>query len=307
MHLAYQVPLFGGDVLRARLERSAFSLIELLIVVAITATLLALLLPAVQKVREAANRTWCLSNLRQIGIALHHYHDNYGRLPTANTSVFGSAFTQILPYLEQDSVFKRYNLNLPPSAPPNNSLALMSIKLMLCPSMAPPPGPPEAYTSHFASYAVCVGSNDAWQPPPDNGAMVRSHATGNPNTLDQGKSLTDLYDGTSTTLLAGEMGFQLRDYLFSSGPHAGAVRGGNTSWVWGYASYSFGSTRFPMNSTRPPMPILDRLQSFRSDHPGGCHFLFGDGSVRFIHGNIPLDLYQALGTRAGGEVIASDF
>ena len=85
------------------------------------------------------------------------------------------------------------------------------------------------------------------------------------------------------------------------------MRGGNTSWVWGYAGYSFGTTRFPMNSTRPPMPILDRLQSFRSDHPGGCHFLFGDGSVRFLTNGIQLDVYQALGTRAGGEVIASDF
>ena len=173
--------------------------------------------------------------------------------------------------------------------------------------MLPPPGPSAAYSTHYASYAVCIGSNDAWAPPPDNGAIVRSNATGSPVLVDQGKRLTDLTDGTSATILVGEMGYQLKDYLFTSGTYAGSLRGGNTSWAFGYASYSFGSTKVMLNTVSPPTPLLDRLQTFRSDHAGGCNVLFGDGSVRFLSNGMDLATYQALGTRTGGEVISGGF
>ena len=117
-----------------------------------------------------------------------------------------------------------------------------------------PPGPPAAYSTHYASYAVCVGSNDAWAVPPDNGVIVRSNATGSPTLIDSGKRLTDITDGTSNTFLAGEMGFQLKDYLFTSGTYAGSLRGGNTSWAFGYTSYSFGRTRTLLNTVDPPTP-----------------------------------------------------
>ena len=187
--------------------------------------------------------------MKQIGLAMQNFHDSYKRLPTANSPVFDSAFTHILPFVEQDNIRNVYDLNQPPTAPPNNTVTGLPINIYICPSMQPHPSPAAAYSTHYASYAVCIGSNDGWSPPPDNGAIVRSNATGSTTLLDSGKRLTDLTDGTSDTFLAGEMGFQLKDYNFSSGPYAGQPRGGNTSWAFGYTSYSFGSTKVMMNTT----------------------------------------------------------
>jgi prepilin-type N-terminal cleavage/methylation domain-containing protein len=288
-----------------RTSRRGFTLIELLVVIAIIAILIGLLLPAVQKVREAAARSQCQNNLKQLGLALHNYHDAMLRFPTANSPTFGSAFTLILPFVEQDNIRKVYDTSLPPTAPPNNTVTRLPVKIYLCPSMAPPPGPADAYSTHHASYAVCIGSNDAWAPPPDNGAIVRGNATGSTTLVDTGKRITDLTDGSSSTIVAGEMGYQLKDYLFTSGTYAGSPRGGNTSWAFGYASYSFGSTKLLLNTVAPPAALLDRLQTFRSDHTAGCNFLLGDGSVRFLGSGIDLPTYQALGTRSGGEVLGN--
>jgi prepilin-type N-terminal cleavage/methylation domain-containing protein/prepilin-type processing-associated H-X9-DG protein len=289
-------------------RRNAFTLIELLVVIAIIAILIGLLLPAVQKVRGAAARTKCQNSLKQVGLALHNYHDTNGRFPHANSPVFGSAFTMILPFVEQDNIRSIYNTNLPPTAPPNTTVTNLPVNIFICPAMLPPPGPDGAYSTHYASYAVCIGNNDAWAPPPpDNGAIVRNNATGSPTSVMKPVRISEIYDGASNTILAGEMGYQLKDYTFTSGPFAGAPRGGNTSWAFGYASYSFGSTKVMMNTIDPAAaPLLDRLQTFRSDHGGGCNFLLGDGSVRFISQAIDPVIYRALGTRDGGEVF-SDF
>ncbi len=287
---------------------TAFTLIELLVVIAIIAVLIGLLLPAVQKVRSAAARLKCLNNLKQIGLAMHNYHDTYRQFPTANSPVFNSAFTQILPFIEQENIRSRYDTSVPPTVPPNDSLTKLPISIYICPQMQLPPGPEAAYSTHYASYAVCVGSNDPWMPPPDNGAIVRLNATSDPTPVSKPTRMEDIVDGTSHTFLVGEMGYQLNDYFFRSGPFAGQPRGGNTSWAWGYTSYSIGSTKVMMNSIDPSSAsLLDRLAAFRSDHVGGCNFLFGDGSARFIAETIPLTTYQALGTRRGWEVISGDF
>lgn len=289
--------------MRARTVRTAFTLIELLVVIAIIAILIGLLLPAVQKVREAAARMSCQNNLKQIGLALHNFHDSNQRFPTANTPTFGSFFTNILPYLEQANIERRYDYTQYPTFPPNDQITDLPIKIYLCPSMQPPQVP---QSTAYSSYAACIGSNSAWSPPPDNGMIGRHDYYGDPTNGTKGFRFTDITDGTSNTIAVGEMGFQLKDYRFSSGPNAGNVRGGNTSWPWGYASFSFGSTRVMMNTVIPPASTLDRLETFRSDHTGGCNFLFGDGSVHFIGNSISPATYSALGTRAGGEVFAGN-
>jgi len=290
--------------MRVRHPRSAFTLIELLVVIAIIAILIGLLLPAVQKVRAAAARISCQNNLKQIGLALHNFHDSNQHFPTANTPAFGSFFTNILPYLEQANIERRYDYTQYPTSPPNDQITNLPIKIYLCPSMLPPQIP---QSTAYSSYAACIGSNSAWAPPPDNGMIGRHDYYGNPTGGTTGFRFADITDGTSNTIAVGEMGFQLKDYLFSSGPNAGQVRGGNTSWPWGYASFSFGSTRIMMNTVAPPASILDRLETFRSDHTGGCNFLFGDGSVHFLSNSVDFTTYQALGTRAGGEVISGNY
>jgi prepilin-type N-terminal cleavage/methylation domain-containing protein/prepilin-type processing-associated H-X9-DG protein len=300
----------------ARISRRGFTLIELLVVIAIIAILIALLLPAVQKVREAASRIQCANNLKQIGLAAHSYHDSHRQFPPAGTSSFASAFTAILPYMEQEPLAKLYDPNLPPTAPPNDRASKLPVKSYLCPSMQLPP---VLQSTAYSSYAFCAGSRYAWAHTntglygePD-GVIIPSHnqpaGPSGPAIAAPVVRITDVTDGTSGTFLAGEMGFQLREYRFTSGPDAGQVRGGNTSWPWGYPSYSFGTTQVMMNTRTHAADLqVSGLTAFRSDHPAGCNLLFADGSVRFLaDGGLDLANYRALGTRAGGEVVRGDF
>ncbi|MCS7167356.1 MAG: DUF1559 domain-containing protein [Gemmatales bacterium] len=290
-------------------KQLGFTLIELLVVIAIISLLTALLLPAIQRVREAANRVRCMNHLRQIGIAMHNYHEQFGRFPTVDfyhlgQPTYASAFTRLLPYVEQDGLERQYDYQVGPTTPPNDRVGSQVIGLFRCPSMIPPPTP-QAFPG-WSSYAVCIGTRNAFPPTPtdslDDGAFVRFLAH---LPEPQGTRLEDFTDGTSNTIFAGEMGFQLKDYFFTSGPYAGLLRGGNTQWVWGYASYSFGSSQLMFNTVQgSASDRILRLQTFRSDHVGGGNFLFGDGTVRFLRPSMSLEVYRALTTRAGGETVA---
>ena len=275
--------------------RPAFTLIELLVVIAIIAILTGLLVPAVQKVRMAAARTQSLNNLKQMGLAFHGFHDAKKRFPHANSPAYTSAFTQILPFIEQDNVYKQYNPNLSPTDPANLWLTQQPLSIFIDPGMVLPP---VLQSTAYSSYAVCIGDNFPWGPGPDTGVITRWQF--NPVNLVQ------IPDGTSSTILVGEMGFQLKNYYFSSGPNKGLVRGGNTSWPWGYPSYSFGTTLVPINTrTHNPADLtMSGLTGFRSDYTGGVHFLFADGSAHFLCDLIDNYTYRAMGTRAGGEVIS---
>ena len=210
------------STLRFSSKRRAFTLIELLVVIAIIAVLIALLLPAVQKVREAAARSTCTNNLKQIGVAMHAYHDNNGKLPEGwvvnptNQPQPGWIWaTLILPYLEQQNLYEALNPDLltpnGPPQPPNQNVQLR-LKVFLCPSDAGP---------------GAVGTNP-WYNNYGNSNYVCNRALCGPNVADNAPSnlrLTDIKDGTANTLMVGE-----RDtYRNFGGTRAGRAYGTNDS------------------------------------------------------------------------------
>jgi prepilin-type N-terminal cleavage/methylation domain-containing protein/prepilin-type processing-associated H-X9-DG protein len=286
-----------GGLWGAPRRRPGFTLVELLVVIAIIGILVALLLPAVQAAREAGRRAQCQNNLKQSVLALHLYHDVMQRFPTVNTPQNASLFTAILPFLEQSNVEQLYDYAVSPSAPPNDQILAIPLKILRCPSMAPPP---IEQSSAWSSYVASIGSVYAWGTDADNGPVVRH------TTIPTGTAMASISDGASNTFVIGEMGYQLPNYLFTSGPFAGQRRGGNTQWPWGYASYSFGSALVWMNTKVHAAPLNESgLHAFRSDHLAGCNFAFTDGSVRFFPDSIDFDLYRALSTRNGGEVVSA--
>lgn len=310
--------------MRVQRPRSAFTLIELLVVLAIIAILIGLLLPAVQKVREAANRMKCTNNLKQIALATHNYHDTHFRFPYSaldrqpneTTSTYVTGFILILPYLEQDAVAKRWDPKQPRNSTvdtdgdgfTNALLQSMLIPTYVCPTMSPPSGPlGGAENRAYCSYLYNAGSWDAqlfayWSfygmssPPVYDGAIIPLHnLTVTPTSPNkQPTTMASIADGTSNTFLVGETDFKPRGVP--------SIEMGGT-WAYGYIGYSYGTTFHPFNRHDNTTTIYGAI---RSEHVGGANFAYVDGSVRFVRDSIPLDTYRALSTRAGGEVVTLD-
>jgi prepilin-type processing-associated H-X9-DG protein/prepilin-type N-terminal cleavage/methylation domain-containing protein len=310
--------------MRFRARRRAFTLIELLVVLAIIAILVGLLLPAVQKVREAAARAQCRNNLKQIGLALQNHHDAnlcfppgylaeapYSDGATDTAPGWGwAAFS--LPWLEQDNLFRQ----LGQVQPVQNSPAIQTlVKVFLCPSDLYPPvafSVPDAFGNPGAlaapcSYTACVGGDESDTTGPTGlGIFYRNSRT----------RITDVTDGTSSTILVGE-----RAWSNVNGIWAGAIPGavcqrGQQNPCPGSGAGSYPAATLVQAHSHFNNTTTDTdggLDDFSSRHSGGSNFLFADGHVSFIR-SVPSDLpdggytpdslaLQALGTRANGEIV----
>jgi prepilin-type N-terminal cleavage/methylation domain-containing protein len=280
-----------------------FTLVELLVVIAVIGVLVALLLPAVQAAREAARRSSCQNNLKQIALACHNYHDTTGKLPPAATATNlagSSGFAAILPFVEQSNLYSLYDFSKGNSDRVNLACVSQRISSFICPSCvfarAVPIAGCDANNRAPGTYAFSTGSLDPWGA--NNGAIATA-AT--PQT-----NFASILDGTSNTFMLGESHWNFKDYLWGSAPPtpcSGEVRGGFTYWSSPYPLATAFTTRGPFN---PKSMAGDstRLSNFRSNHPGIVNLANVDGSVRTVGETIDHLILDAMATRDGGETLS---
>ena len=315
-----------------RHSRRGFTLIELLVVIAIIAVLIALLLPAVQQAREAARRTQCKNNLKQLGLALHNYHDTFLVFPPGqfqplaqdhgSTTTFmvltsgsgastnrSSWMQRILPYVDQAPLFNKFAANMSgaPGFAANWPGADTILPAFMCPT--DPSNPKNATANGLANqgfsgnYSVCAASTTYGT---DGGGQKLNGMF----FCYSRTSIRDATDGTSNTLMAGEILLQ-KDI----DPSGHDLRG---RYYNEYAGSTLFSSNLPPNTTigdkvygnycnpgpkRPCSTTGDYVHYSRSEHTGGSQVVLVDGSVRFCSENIDLTTFRALGSRAGGEVV----
>jgi prepilin-type N-terminal cleavage/methylation domain-containing protein/prepilin-type processing-associated H-X9-DG protein len=326
-------PFLGEHMARAthRAHMRGFTLIELLVVIAIIGVLIALLLPAVQAAREAARRAQCTNNLKQIGIALHNYVGVWNCFPSGYTSMWkrdagdpghadddigmGWAWGSfILPQLEQLPVYNAINFDLTMTYAANTTAQYMRFNSYLCPSDVTKQLVPvrnfandtTVYTVAGANYVACYGTGEIEDAPgAGDGIFFRNSQVG----------LQHISDGSSQTFAIGERSHDL-SYVTWTGRAIGGWLHPTPSFEGGRNKFSpepeeaytmvlgpvEGDDKFPRRPNSPSAHVED----YRSFHPGGVNFLFGDGSVRFIRNEITDSVYRALATRAGGEIVGSD-
>jgi prepilin-type N-terminal cleavage/methylation domain-containing protein len=287
-------------------RRRGFTLIELLVVIAIIAILIALLLPAVQQAREAARRTECRNHLKEMGLALHNYHDTFGAFPIGHQHIGhfdgnltnangGSAFGwsyYILPYVDQAPLYNQFNSSFPifnagmPQAVANGALAGTPLQMFRCPSdeMPDTENTGAVADAHdlpqhaMSSYKACAGSFF-------DGTNQAATVAGGEQRInglffrDSRVKIRDITDGTSNTIAVGEVRYE------------SAANGrlyGSWNVDFGYAQGNgprlLAVVEFGIN---PPFAInAVQNASFHSSHEGGAFFLLGDGAVRFVSENI---------------------
>jgi prepilin-type N-terminal cleavage/methylation domain-containing protein/prepilin-type processing-associated H-X9-DG protein len=295
--------------------RPAFTLIELLVVIAIIAILIGLLLPAVQKVREAAARMECSNNLKQWGLAMHMYHDTYHRLPIGSTNTPRQTWVMHLwPFIEQNNLSRQINTAtqqfwLPPCTYGGtlNGLCGVPVPLYYCPSDA---GSDLDSTSAYyqrrrGCYVVNWGMAYYDNPPPGASAPF-AHINGNRATP-LIVNFMNITDGLSNTLMMSEY---LRPQSHDDNDWRGDIQ--NDDGVFRFHTFNTPNSSAPdvvnwaIPNNDPLMPVTTagaENNTARSRHTGGVNVLLCDGSVRFVTSSISLATWQALGTMNGGEAI----
>jgi prepilin-type N-terminal cleavage/methylation domain-containing protein/prepilin-type processing-associated H-X9-DG protein len=294
-------------------RRRGFTLIELLVVIAIIGVLIALLLPAVQKVREAANRMACANNLKQIGLAFHNYENTYGAFPPAYDAIHspprGHAWgTYLLPYLEQENLYRQYDFDLLISDPGNLNVIQTQLKVMQCPSS---PYPNRSYSYTYQQMTISAASGDYGVTSGILGNYWSNYVNTPTNSRDgvlrnnAYTQISQITDGTTNSILLGEYagrdqlwrGRQLQDGSAGGGGGWGDFLNGEC-WINGSLFDGTGSTGpCIINCTNR------RCAGYYSFHTGGVNMLMADGSGRFIKETIDNKTLCYLVTKAGGEVI----
>ncbi len=301
--------------------KRGFTLIELLVVIAIIAILIALLLPAVQQAREAARRSTCKNNLKQMGIALHNYHDTHRLFPYGHMEVASGNYNssspygtyhwrdtwahQILPFVDQAPLYNKYSANTATHVHlvTDPEIYKAVVPIYMCPSDPSTPGNADASGRSQGSYIGCAG-NEATT----TGANLNGIFSENSNT-----KIRDLKDGSSNTIMVSEI----------------IIRGNTASTTyWGCPGcYGIGGAHGEMTFTTretPNTPVADqnyacksttfphspcvvntgtKYNFARSYHVGGVHALLADGAVRFISSNIDRGTFQNLGNKKDGQVL----
>jgi prepilin-type N-terminal cleavage/methylation domain-containing protein len=310
---------------RNRLRRG-FTLIELLVVIAIIGVLVALLLPAVQQAREAARRSQCKNNLKQLGLALHNYHDAHGCFPFAQlSSAMGfSAISQLLPYFDQAPLYNLINFSVPYNNALNDIPRNTEIPMLRCPSDN---NQNLSNAGGAINYMANKGSGVVWNDtsgpnlgmPEQNGVIYYNSRV----------RMSDIRDGSSNTaafservMADGNNGIvsPLEDVFFSPAAPATADEAiqicnaldinnlanqfplfMGAPWIHGQHCYLH--VNVPNTRSCGFFIHLRATMPASSRHTGGVHSLLADGSVRFISSNINLATWRGLGTRAGGEIL----
>ena len=311
-------------------RRPGFTLIELLVVIAIIAVLIALLLPAVQAAREAARRTQCVNNLKQIGIAMHNYADKMGGFPPSaigvsrpNLEQFGGWGVQILGYLEQPQVYNAYNMDWGFHMPVNQTAVRTVLTVYICPSTPRPPtavkgvvvfsgntGTPDMNLSAApGDYFTARSYVDPWN------TSARVEWTG---ALDQTvhTPFANISDGLSNTMLAYECAGKPDHYVRGklaftfpnpSSPQVADRWFSHGAWA-GFMNMRIISFRGDQQDFDGPCVINchNGWNAVYSFHPGGVNTLVCDGSVRFLKESTAKSVIRGYVSRAGGEILSAD-
>ncbi len=283
-----------------------FTLIELLVVIAIIAVLVGLLLPAVQHAREAARRAQCTNNLKQIGLALHNYHETSQCFPPGWIGVSSDQpdvnglngwgwGSMILNEMEQTTLFEQIKFDVAVHNPANSGVLQKSLSVYLCPSDSSPEHWTLANTSGSAivdlptaNYVGVFGTTDL--------SLCASKPLGTPCTGNGSfmhnvpLRMAEFKDGLSSTMLVGERKTKISD-------------GWNSTWTGVVPTGKEPYQRILGSADHTPNNVTNHFDDFSSQHSSGSNFVFGDGRVQMINSNIDTKNYQGLATRDGGETV----
>jgi len=304
--------MFRKTTTEAIRPAAGFTLVELLVVIAVIGVLLALLLPAVQSAREAARRMGCANNLKQIGLATCLYESSESHMPPPNTGAtfeqLGSTFVILLPYLEEGAEAAEYAPEQSVTSPANLPTTSRTMGVYLCPSMFLPRAVPNTDCGEqlgAGSYIISTRTTyDASKLRRMDGAFVEPRRGGKYSL-----GLEDFTDGASKTLLIGEANYGFEDLKWTDCQgQVGSVKWGDQTWALGYWALAWGHIdwqqyqQFDYTAYNQTRLFGNRsLRVFKSDHPGGAQFVRVDGSVHFIPETISYAVLRALVTRAGQE------